>query len=204
MSAEIKRKLGHAGLVDAIARLPGAEQNLASLDRRALRLEIISGFEQIAELPRATPTSSKTACAELLELAKLADALTAHLGKMHSNSLAQIEVAAGRHWIQIGRDLEALGSTAKAGAQQLEREQIAARSGRPRKIAAREVAAAAAGTYRAITGTSPTVSTTTDGKAYGRFLDFLTEVFLALGINAGAEQFAKQACKEKMPSELGS
>jgi hypothetical protein len=80
--------------------------------------------------------------------------------------------------------------------QSLDRRHVrsAARTGRPKKQAAKAIAANAAANFELLTGRRATLSTpTAGGKASGAFLDFLSEVFKILGVDASPESQAKVA-----------
>ncbi|QFT60468.1 hypothetical protein FIU94_16685 [Sulfitobacter sp. THAF37] len=50
--------------------------------------------------------------------------------------------------------------------------------------------------FRILAGKTPSVATT-DGKAYGPFLDFLKDIFDCLSIDASPETWAREVCREK-------
>jgi hypothetical protein len=69
----------------------------------------------------------------------------------------------------------------------------AGRGAKPRRQA-KKIASSVATHYFRITGKFPTVITPSDGgKAYGPFLDLLSEVFRLLNVKASAESQAKEA-----------
>ncbi len=74
----------------------------------------------------------------------------------------------------------------------------AAKGGRPRKVSAKNIAEVVGQHFRGLTGKRPTVSVyppvgvkEKDGKAYGPFLDLMTDVFTALEIKASPEVWAR-------------
>ncbi|MDE9449980.1 hypothetical protein J3R80_05800 [Aliiroseovarius sp. Z3] len=70
--------------------------------------------------------------------------------------------------------------------------------GKQRKSAARDFATELAILFNRTTGKKPTVSTDPyrSNLAYGPFLDLVTDAFNAVEINASAEVWAREACKE--------
>lgn len=70
---------------------------------------------------------------------------------------------------------------------------------KPRKIAAERLARSLAATWLENSGRPPTVSTdpySNRSEAYGPFLDLVSDAFDALKIDASAERFAREACKD--------
>ena len=72
--------------------------------------------------------------------------------------------------------------------------------GRPRKPRADRITAAAARGFWWLTGMHPTLSTNSEGVAYGPFLDFLNAVFAACRITASAEAQIKVFQRKYRPS----
>ena len=69
--------------------------------------------------------------------------------------------------------------------------------GQPQKLAARYSAEVAGVVFAELSGHAPTVATNSaDNKAYGPFLDFVSDVFKAAGIEASAEVWARKVVKE--------
>jgi hypothetical protein len=69
--------------------------------------------------------------------------------------------------------------------------------GQPQKLAARYSAEVAGEVFAELSGHAPTVSTNSaDNKAYGPFLDFVSDVFKAADIEASAEVWARYVVKE--------
>jgi hypothetical protein len=71
---------------------------------------------------------------------------------------------------------------------------IPTRRSKPRNVTAEAIALRCARTYSALTGLRATVSTRTkDGTAYGPFLELVTGVFQAAGVDARPEGYARRA-----------
>jgi hypothetical protein len=128
----------------------------------------------------ATPPRGKPA-KELAELKKHAEKLLNAIVELHKPALDAAVVPDGLT-MRLGV-LIAQIDEAKLG-------------GRPRKDQAWEITKMTAETFYRLTGGAAHPNTK-DGKAYGPFLDLLTEVFNILGVDASPESQARRLRKDK-------
>jgi len=70
------------------------------------------------------------------------------------------------------------------------------RGGKRVKSASRAIGRYCYRLFDEFTGRPPTIHTR-DGKASGPFLDFITDVFLVMGVDASPEAVGRKVCKEK-------
>lgn len=126
--------------------------------------------------------------------------------KLHDQHwLVSVEVLGSRNVLSkhiegIARQIDASGKRIVQDAPSVntafgEGPEFGRRTGKPTKTAALFSAAECAKAYHALSDAKPTVRTK-DGTAYGPFLEFVTDIFLALDIEASPETWARIAAKE--------
>ncbi len=186
-------------LVAAIEKLPVLTEKREQILHFANRLVIFGQFQHYMDALRARETTSDAAQKEIDTFIKRASALREHIAAMHRNSLSRFENLddGQRQPGKIEGDLAKLIRVARASTSKDDIRSSSPR-GRPEMRGPKQIAKSAAKAFAALTGNRPTVGTNpTNNKAYGPFLDFLTDVFDALQIDASAEYLAREAVKEK-------
>ena len=147
--------------------------------------------------PRDTiPTTTKQAEGELLVLRKKVSGLRLHVGKMSMTALEAMDAdtrAVLAYLVQMEK-------ATLRGLERLRAQPAIKVRGRPRMRRAEHIATVAARVFERLTGMSaaPSVNSQTNA-AYGPFLVFLKDVFVACGVAASAEAQAKAARRKRRP-----
>lgn len=170
----------------------GAEKKIPEL---ATDIMIMADLGAVNDLPMAQKNSTKATIAELQKLQKKAIALHKHISGMHKDAVSAIPSL-----VLFSSDLKDTVLACDESIQRFEGGEQTKGSTKPSKRQAREVANRLARCYQTLTDKKPTVSTRTSGdsgpKAYGPFLEFVTDMFMALDIDARPERFSRVAAKD--------
>ena len=177
-----------------------------------VRLGVWTG--QVNTLPRARGATQKQTMAELKTLCELSRDLAEHIMKMHSPALRMVE----KHMQEVREErkrngerrplyvpllltiqLEGTFDAGKAAWHEAKNGGDLPQPGnRGTKPAAKQVAFMCARAFEAVTGKKSTYSNpSAGGKAQGQFLDFLGDVFRALGIPASPESMAREVREKR-------
>lgn len=184
---------------DAMQKLERSDR-FPSEDKRNLELAA-KQIDQASEKLRRTGWHGDKALAPMVarvafadrqqQTSNLMDAMSAvaFLSKHLAEIASSLRTAASEIDEDGGSVVAALDATAAAGFAR----------GRPRETAARWVASKCAEIYFQQTGSQPSVIVPfAGGPAYGPFLEFVSDMFRAVGISASPENHAKEASKEKI------
>lgn len=167
--------------------LPEMELRLGSVIRT---LASLAGKDHLRRAPGFLAISRVRAQGELSALMRQSVALADYLDSLHEPVILGLANAGVlvREW---ARELRA--KAAKAEKADLNGAPDKTPRGRPPKRVAEVVTEYLAENYRVLTGDEPTISTKTDwgSKAYGPFLDFVTEVFKILQVRASPEAMVR-------------
>jgi hypothetical protein len=154
-----------------------------------------AGKTNVKPPPRLREVSHKRAQGELRQLLRSIDALAIQLDKLHRPvivALADRGVLAH----SLGQSLRKISEAARAADLTGVSEQ--ASKGRPPKVGPNVLTEFLASCYKSLTGKAPTVVTDWDtGKAYGPFLQLVSDVFMALEVKANPEDAARKVVRKK-------
>lgn len=178
-----------------LRRLPVLPDREATIAKEALRLAITS-ISKTNDLPRAQETGTRKAVSELVTLAKAARRLRKIARKMHRTSLAQLEaIPDAPPPLLLAHDMAMLSTACETAVDTLRAQQhVTAPKGRPIKNGAAIVTREAISAYQRLTGKVATITVNPDNHvSHAPFLDFLSELFEALDIDASAESQARAA-----------
>ena len=189
-------------LIEAVKALPG--DTIGDDAALGLATTIFRVAESARELeePRSLPASRGKSEAELRKLGKLATELAEHIQAMRQPAIAAL-FAEGYNPFNVAASALDLAEGARMAFGYVDQSDNA--TGRPKKLAARDLTDFLASVYTHRTGAAPTL-TTSIGRGHavsGPWHDFLTAVFSALGIDASAEAQAR-AYMEKSRQKGGS
>ena len=142
------------------------------------------------------PTTTKQAERELLALRKRVSGLRLHVGKMSMTALDAMD-ADNR---AVLANLVQMEKATLRGLKWLRAQPAIKVTGRPRMRRAEHIATVAARVFERLTGmpAAPRINSKTNA-AYGPFLVFLKDVFIACGVAASAEAQAKAARRKRRP-----
>jgi len=128
---------------------------------------------------------------ELREFAKIATRLHRLIGEMHREAIGAVSPQGKRHILSVQDDLAMRIKCAISAA-----DNAPETPARPsnRRLAPKQVAEVCAQFFEDLTGKRPTLAfDAIDGERCGPYLRFVQDTFDALGIDASAEHYARQA-----------
>lgn len=190
-------------ILPILENLPVLSERRASLEYEAGVLGAAALFARMNNQPMNERKGTKAAFGELEDLAKHGYHLAHALAQMHCEASTAVQAAlldGDPHFVKFQYDVVKFTKAVYRARESIAGTELEpAPKGRPRKQRATEMTKAAAQSFERLTGQRVSISVRGDPpKAFGTFLDFLRELFAALGIEASPEAQARSYLKEKM------